>query len=259
MNFVVGVVILLVILAAGAAAMVASRTASAPPPYVPPSVCRTDSDCPHPGVCDVGTGLCSDPYLPGLLLAAQNAAAAFVTAYTAVATVTFTNSAMDRANYLVQQVAGMGLGTLSLTQFMTSYSAGLKNLSKYSTQILAAPGCDPKTSTSCGYYSQIMALTPSSPAATIWSTASGAAAVATELPTALQDFAPLADDLQTLVSNAVSASQSAGSPWNVPTQDAVWDANSSIAALNGAAAALAPLAAAVHMSGAALYGHFITD
>lgn len=57
-----------------------------PPALVISTTCKINTDCAYPKTCNVSTSICEDTILPGLLLAAQQAANLFYTQYQNVLT-----------------------------------------------------------------------------------------------------------------------------------------------------------------------------
>jgi hypothetical protein len=170
----------------------------------------------------------------------QKAAAAYIIVYKA-AVVAFADSAQDRATYLVQETENMGLGTMSLSQFTSAYNSGLSDLNAFTPQLTA-------------WGAQVASLSASSPVAAIAAAVAGTASI-TSPP--LQQFAPLAAALNALVAESEARSKSANDPWNVPTQDAVWDVSDSVDILNNGVSDLGSLGASLRASAATLRSYFI--
>jgi len=251
MPLLVAVIVLLVIVIG-----VYAVSRGLPTPWTPSTTCKVDSDCPHPETCDVATGACVDLVLPGLLLAAQGTAQTFYNAFQAVIG-NYTNVYGAHASSLASSALAMGLSVPDTSNITAALAAGLANLNKYNQQVLATPKCDPTKSSKCGYYLQIMALSPANPGVAIWPVAMTAASVSTNLPIATQAFPPLSGDLSSLVSLVVADAQAKQKALDGPTQAAVNAVNADVGQINGYTGALTPLAAAVKQAGGVLYNHYM--
>lgn len=251
MPLLIAVIVLLVIVIG-----VYAVTRGLPSPWTPTTTCKVDSDCPHPKTCDVATGACVDLILPGLLATAQSTAQAIYNAFQAVIG-NYTTAYGAHVSSLVSSAVAMGLSVPDTSNITAALTSGLSDLNKYSQQVLATSGCDPTKSTKCGYYLQIMALTPASPGVSIWPVAMTAPSVSTNLPIATQAFSPLSGDLSTLVSLITADAQAKQKALDGPTQAAVKAVNADISQINGYTNALETLAAAVKQAGGALYNHYM--
>lgn len=259
-----------------------------PPPWSPPATCRSDGDCPYPETCTVATGVCQDVALPGLLAAAQAAAqrlwdamqsvlSNFKTSYGphAEAFINWgygTVSAPCPTSAIQAVVATLlpAAGTCSTSTFdspspaamqatmaplLADLAAGVANINKFIQQVLAVPGCNPAKSTSCGYWSEIMALTPSSPPALIWSTGRQGQSVLTELPTVTQAFPPVLSDLRNLLNNSKMKDLLPASSYASLVAD--FAISTDITQIGGYEGVLTSLASEVARTGFALYDHFM--
>jgi hypothetical protein len=242
----VAIIIVLIILVG---VFIATRGLPGPPPPIGP--CTKKSDCPPSQACV--KGVCVDPALPGLILNAQAAAGALyggLQAYTAAFATTYYQHALSL------QAVAMGLSSPPLGTLQADLAAGGAAIQKY-LNFLAKPSCNPQQG-SCGYYAQIMALTPSTPAGMIIVVVATAPSVATELAIATSAFPPAATDLGNVTSYVTADAAAKGVNLDANTQAWMNTVSGDIAALNGATGALTGLATALKQTGYALYSHLTT-
>jgi hypothetical protein len=247
----VAVIVLLVIVIG-----VYAVTRGLPSPWSPTTACKVVGDCPRPKTCDVATGACVDLILPGLLATAQSTTQAIYNAFQVVIG-NYTTAYGAHVRSLVSSAAAMGISVPNTGNITAALTSGLSDLNKYIQQVLATSGCDPTKSTKCGYYLQIMALTPASPGVSIWPVAMMAPSVSTNLPIATQAFPPLSGELSTLVSLITADAQAKQKALDAPTQAAVNAVNADISQISGYTDVLTTLAAAVKQAGSALYNHYM--
>jgi hypothetical protein len=236
-------------------------TRGLPGPWAPTAPCKRDSDCRSPQTCNVSTGACVDSGLPGLIAAAQSTAQALYDAIRAIIG-KFQYFYGANASALVDSAAAnMGITDLASdnNDIAAALTGGGVKLNKYVQQVLAAPSCDPKTSSDCGYYTMIMTLTPTSGIDAILKATLSAALVSDGIKVATAAFDPLTAALSTLVSQFIAEATAKGlqDKINPNTQIALDVVKADITQVTGYTAALTNLAMAAKQAGGTLYGYFV--
>jgi hypothetical protein len=235
-----------------------------PQPWALTTACKLDADCPHPKTCDAATGACVDLALPGLILAAQKAAQALQAALQGVLT-EFSAILPKYVAPLLATAQAMGLSLPGTSGLASDLAGGAANITKYIQQTLAAPNCDPAKSSKCGYYLEIMALTPAAASTSILALALTAPNVAVGIASATQSFASVVADLKGITGQiSANAGGQGGAAYSksgelrsqLSLQLAV--AAAEIAKVDGYAATLTSLAEGVRATGGALFSHFIS-
>jgi hypothetical protein len=230
-------------------------TRGSPTPWAPQEPCKVNDDCTPPKTCNVAARTCVDNALPGLIMTAQSAVQKLLVAVQTISQ-NFTNVYGAHASLLANLATAMGDFSDYTDKIHKSLANGVADLNKYTIQTLAAPsGC----TSDCGYYTDVMALSPKSPDNVIWAVGSSASNVQLYLPVATQGFGPLTADLTNLVDHVTYISQTTGKQIDTATQAAMNSVNADIAQINSYMTALPPLAAAVNQTGYALYNHFIKE
>ncbi len=232
-------------------------TRGLPGPNPPPGPCKTNSDCPSPQTCV--NGACVDTALPGLIQSAQQAIGALYGTLQNFSSA-FANTYYQHATSLQAAAVAMGLSSPPLGSLQADLTAGQGDITKV-LRYYNVPSCDPTRSTSCGYYAQMMAMTPSTPAGVILAVSGAAQSAVAELPVATAAFPPVAADLGDVVNFVTADAQAKGKSLDTNTQNWVNTVNADIGALNDTTnptGTLATQAKAVTQTGYALYSHMLS-
>jgi hypothetical protein len=234
-------------------------TRKTPPPFIPKTVCSVDSDCIFPQTCNVSAGVCTDDVLPKLLTDAQNAAQALYTELQKIA-YNFQNVYPLHVQNLITSSVAMGISAPSqdlVDDLKTSQNTAITGINSFITNVLEDPNCESgnvNTSSNCGYYFNLMPLTPSSEPVSIWSAANDAKLVDQQIEAVTGNFVSVVANLTTLVSR-ISGS---GTLLTGNTVIGVTLVNNDIAEINDYSNSLTAMANAVKTTGLALYGHYFT-
>lgn len=231
-------------------------TRGLPGPNPPVGPCRSDADCPAPQTC--ADGVCSDPSLPGLIAAAQQAAGSLYSGVAAMAG-GLQNTFYQDAVSLQAAAVAMGLSSPPLGSLQADVGASLADVTKVLT-FYSKPGCDATRSVSCGYYAQMLAMTPQTPAGIIIAVAGSAPVAASELSVATTAFPTVAADLSNITQYVIADAVSKGKNLDTNTWNLMNTVNQDAQTLNVAADPAGPLAAAatmVRQTGYALYAHMV--
>ena len=229
-------------------------TRGLPPPNPVITKCTTDSDCSSTDTCT--DGVCSDPIIAKLIPVAQ---AAVKELYSEISTfpqqtkATMVQHVQD-LNTASQKI-NVPISSNLLQTFYNDMDTASNNLISYSNQFLAIPNC---TSSTCGAYTETMALTPNSSQATIISVGEDIANLSNELTTSLitqtiiDDFQNILDDLNNTASTHKIDLDSA------TTQAATLVSNDK-STYDAYVLELYSLAKNASMTGYALYHHYISN
>lgn len=239
--------------------IVYAATRGSPSPWAPSTPCQLNSDCSHPDTCDTATSTCVDLVLPGLIAAAQ---ATIKSLYDAIQSIieNYTNVYAAHVKTLVATATAMGLvvPTDNITAIATSLAGGISILNKYKfATLVSSSTCDPTNSSQCGYYTQIMALSPTTPKITIWTTAMNSPAVSAEVQAVFDAFSPLTATLGNLNDSVTTSAQAKNIPLNSDTQVAINVLTDDVSQINGYSSSLTALATAANQAGLTLYHHFV--
>jgi hypothetical protein len=242
-----------------AAVLAIGRPPPAPWPAARP--CQSSADCPLGSACLVGG--CIDVELPPLIRGAQSTAAALFAALVAQAVALETAYADAVALY----------NTAAASNFITSplcpYANDLGRAQGALGNLMAglrAPGCNPAVSSGCGYYAQVMTLTPATPGGVIIATAGAAAPAAETIAGNAQSLAATlsvaAADAATILNFLSADSQRQGRALDSATAAAVAVIRADMAAMTAFAVPGGPFvsgAADMAQSGAALLQHLVSS
>ena len=249
MSAALATILVIVVILVGVYAM----TRDVAPPAPPRGPCKVDRDCPHPAVCVAGG--CVDPQLGGLIAATQSDAKALFDALTSVK-LSMSSTYYQHAVSLQTAAVTMGLTEPDLGATQADMTAAIAGLDKYIT-FLVVPKCDRASTSSCGYYSDMMALTPSSASGAIISATQPAAGMVDMLPVATDALKPVSDDLANLVSAVVASGKAKIKKLSADVNAKIAIVNADIATILAAPATFTAAATRVKHSGFALYNHFI--
>jgi hypothetical protein len=234
-------------------------TRKAPSPFIPKTDCSVDSDCIFPQTCNVSAGRCTDDVLPNLLTNAQNAAQALYTELQKVA-YNFQNVYPLHVQNLITSSVAMGIGAPAqdfIDELKTSQNTAITGINSFITNVLEDPNCaigNANTSSNCGYYFNLMSLTPSSDPVSIWSIANSAKSIDQQIVVLTGNFVSVVANLKTLVSRILGS----GTLLTGNTAIGVTLVNIDIDQINGYSNSLTSLAEAVKSTGLALYNHYFT-
>ena len=226
--------------------------------------CTSSSSCQYPATCVAG--VCSDPALPGLLVAAQNAAQAlYLAIQTLFAQTVFYNS---NATAYVAAATALGVPTSGVAELVSTLATDVGYLTsdlKTCLGALSEDECITGPSISCGYCADISALSIASSPGRIFIVAGVGASVSDTVATALNKAPVVVSDISTLVAalqtNAVDAGISFLTTANTPTLAATTAItfNANGINLGFASTNITNLANAVKTTSGALYSHFVNE
>ena len=239
--------------------VVYAATRGSPSPWAPSTPCTLNSDCLHPDTCDTATSTCVDLVLPGLIAAAQTTIKSLYDAIQSVIE-NYTNVYAAHVKTLVTTATAMGLvvSTDNVAAIAASLAGGISILNKYKfATLVSSSTCDPTKSSQCGYYTQTMALSPTTPSLTIWTTAMNSPIVSAEVQTVFDAFSPLTATLGNLNDAVTASGQAKSITLTSDTLTAMNVITADISQINNYSSSLTALATAANRTGQLLYHHFV--